>query len=92
MTPQYLVYGSGDPATALLRDHFFAKQIPIVFMDLRVHDVNGKPANLVFLLDKKLTTIPQVFTAEGVHVGDYEAARLIIDKAPAPKVASQSVA
>ena len=76
------IYGSGDVATAELREEFFKRGLDVTFKDIRKTNKRGEHDALIFLSTRNLDTVPQVFNADGSHVGGYAAAMKAIKHVP----------
>jgi len=79
--PTLVIYGSGDPGMAELKDLLFTMKIPIDYRDIR-DGVDGMK-HLKELVSRGLNTVPQTFLANPDGslslVGDFEATLAYLD-------------
>jgi hypothetical protein len=67
------VYMSGDAGSQDLCERLYRARVSYVRRDIRVHMRHDASANIKELLKRQFTTVPQVFTEGGMHLGDYAA-------------------
>ena len=79
--PNYIIYGSGDRGTLELRGIFTERDIPYTFIDIRRAGRKGRNDPMFLLGQHHLTTVPQVFTLDGKHIGNFEMTIAYLDGA-----------
>lgn len=67
------IYGSGDTGSSDLVSLCVRNNVPYMFFDIRTSH-KGVFENLIFLMQRGLITVPQVFRDDETYVGNLEMA------------------
>ena len=73
------LYISGDSGSRDLRARLTDRGVPFAVHDIRKSDAKGDRVDLKYLAVRNLTTVPQLFTGSGEHIGNYEDALAWLD-------------